>query len=270
MILDRVEETRPLPPGRYILIDSTAPGLPLEFGERSESVEVLHQRQGELLRGVSLRELSVARARQVRVASSATVQLEGSSGALIASGREDSAAGELRFHYLAFGPSPRESSLGLLPAWPLLLRDMIATLMPNARPIAPSVIPVDEPFLPLGRGFADLPALGLEYLATEQPGLQLALVPDGPGPSFRLPRRLGPLWISGLGRREASAQALLAPGLANSSPRALWNEASPSLEEWLAPRAFETWERPRAWVFLLIAGLLLLGEWALFQMRWTS
>ena len=142
-ILAGLEEKRGLPNGSYLLLDSSAPRLPIEIGERVEDVAVLRQKPvGDLLRGLDLRDLDVDGARRVTTKSGVeetdvTVVLEGSSGALISRGHADG----VHFVHLAFDPSPANSSLALLPSYPLLVKDTLFALAPDRRRLVPPVAP---------------------------------------------------------------------------------------------------------------------------------
>jgi hypothetical protein len=268
VILRGVEEREPLPPGRYLLLDSFAPGLPLERASKVKDVEVLRQQPGEpILRGTDLRNVSIAEATAITPAAGARAILTGSCGALISTG---DAAG-VSFVHVAFDTDPANTSLTLLPAFPLLVKDALLALAGRDRRRAP-------PFAQAGgdlvlRGRPDDPrSLRLELwpdrgLAASQPAepATLELDPAGAGGTFRAPWHLGRARLRFAGGDEPLGLDLLSRELSNVAPRWSAERAAASPP----PARFERVRESLAHWFWAAALALLLLEWMTFHQGWT-
>ena len=256
IIMKGVDEGRSLPPGSYLLIDCKVPGLPLTFGERSREVEVVKQSKGDqLLRGVDLRDLSITEARRTKPSAGVTVVLAGNTGSLICRGELDG----VRFVHLAFDISEKNSSLVLLPGFPLLLADALAWLVPERRRLF-------APWLRAGAAFAPsraLPGSIRPFIEFDEHVEELRIL--GPGPTLRAPLRPGRGAIRAGSSREDVAVNLCSRRISNLEPR-----FRPGLARAAPPPALsEVGKVDVVPLFLALAFGFLLVEWLLFNLGWT-
>ncbi|MCB9833120.1 MAG: VWA domain-containing protein [Planctomycetes bacterium] len=251
VILRGVDEKSSLPPARYLLIDSFAPGLGLKAGAVLDHPAILRQEtRPRLLRALDLRDLEVTRARGLRVTAAVDVLLEADGGPLIVQGED--------YLLLAFDVDEASSSLVLLPAFPLLLKDA-----------ARELVPLPERLLPPVAAAGRLGEL-LRPLADGVPIFEVGAEGDPVGSSLRrgadrflAPARLGDARLV-LGDRQEQV------GLAVLDRRASDLEASITT---LAPEPGPPAQRRREQdlvPFALAAALALaLLEWLLFSRGWT-
>lgn len=253
VILANVVESTPLPKGRYLLLRSYAPGLPIERGAESDDVRIVRQDlAAPILRGLDLRDLSIKRADRVKAGPGQNVHLEGSSGPLVLSGR----SGEAEYVYLAFDTAFENTSLPQLEAFPLLFKDVIENLALPKRRLFP--------------GFARAGAVLSAERQPERSDLEVVLRRDGetsglplesggPPASWRLPDVAGrfvlamgektePIGIARVGESCVDVRAHL--------------ESSPAGES--AEARFAEEKRSLAAYFYVAALLLLLLEWATY------
>ena len=255
------DEREPLPPGAYILVDSYFPGLGLDAGQVVDDVEIdPHPRGQGLLRGLDLRDFSLRKARSLRARPPAEVVLAASSGALISRGRNVEGAA---FVHLAFAADEANTSLVLLPAWPLLLADAIDWLLPRRERPVPGALGAGQDFA--WRGPMDLE----EAWAEPIPGLpaeRFPLVATFPGRIHRAPELPGSYRI---GRGESSERSevnRLDAEVSDTRSRFPGSWTPPAVPE---PRR-RLQERSLAGRFLAAALGLLLLEWLAFHRRWTT
>ncbi|MEZ6197705.1 MAG: BatA domain-containing protein [Planctomycetota bacterium] len=230
VVLCGVEEARPLPPGRYLLVDSTAPGLGLAFEGRDRDVGILRQGgQGPVLRGLDLRNLRLSEARRVAVRpdgrrAGVRAILEGTTGALVSAGEIDGVS----FVQLAFGLEEERSSFALLPAFPLFVNDVFEHLGRERRRLLPPVLAAGRSFpLPVDRGRpAARPAVAGAEGAEGAEG-------ERPAPTEGEPRA-----PSEVQRPAPAAGELPAPAEASFVPL----EAAGDAGRWRAPDPAGRWE----------------------------
>ncbi len=245
-------EKEALPGGAWLLVDSWAPGLPLRGGAYVRDVSLVRQdSRGPLLRGLDLRDLEIRRARTVEADDTLDVLLEGTSGPLISRGQ----VGETHFFHLAFDLDPLNSSLVLLPAFPLLVKDAVKALVSRSGSMPPVALKVAGPVPePLREGaWSFLARDGSESSGTGEE-------------ARRLPGEPGRLTV-----RDA-AGAVLRAGINLSDPR--WSNVfkagplptfSPAAEQ----PSVEQQEDVAWWFLVALLGLLLL-EWLAFSLGWTG
>ncbi len=260
-ILIGVEEKRPLPQGRYILLNSWAPHLPFRKGALAREVQLVrHNKGGGLLRGIDLRNLTIKTAARYEKVSKIDVILEGTSGPLISRGQEEGVS----FVHLGFDLDPKNSSLVLLPAFPLLLKDAIAYLLPPKQGLfAPHYVMAST--LISSSSAQDDELLQLEILSESgEVDEEFWVSGTGGRSTFSLPVTWGRARLT-LGERRAFS------GL---------NVCQPSFSQVFPPseKAPQGEERPRIEIrsfldyahwFLGLALALLLLEWMLFTRGWT-
>lgn len=212
-ILENVEEGEPLPPGVYLLLNSYAPKLPLDRGDIVEGVEIVDQAAGDVvLRGVDLRNLTVKKAASVKTTAGAVTLVAASSGALFSRGE----VGDAKFVHVAFDAGRDNSSLKLLPAFPLLVKDTLDQLWSRPRRLFPATVKSGGTLVARRPAETSGPwSLGKlktpidPATASEIVGWPTPLAIEGPGPILRIPRMLGPALVFGGKDPEAVGVALL-------------------------------------------------------------
>lgn len=254
VILCGVDERRPLPPGAYLLLGSTAPSLPLAFERAEGDVEVGTATRGErLLRGLDLRDLGIERARPVSVRDGAAVVLEGNTGALVARGERDG----VRFVHTAFEVTGENTSLVLLPAWPLLVKDALEWLAPVPRRLFPLALSAGRPFAAAravtGPVLASLD--GGEERELRGAGGGVWLAPDTPG-RWTLASADGSerLAVNVCDAEQTDVLSKLPAAASGPPPAPVHAPSTTDLTLW----------------FIAAAVLLLLAEWLLYHAAWTQ
>jgi hypothetical protein len=239
IILCGVDLEVPLPPGRYLLLGSRVPDLPLAFAAGPPGpLEVgVPPRPDALVRGLDLQGWRVEEGLAIEARPGAEVVVPGSRGPLLARvrGRERSAV------VLAVRPDLRASTLPLLAAFPLFLEaalDELGGAAGRRRVVHRAGGVLEDVAAPhfvdaQGRVLAALPdPLGGGVLLPEEPG-RYRIQDDGD------PKEVAVAWLDHPGR----------PGPA-LSPR---DPPPPPARVEVAPLDRE--------LLLLLAGLLLLGWW---------
>ncbi|MEE9392725.1 MAG: BatA and WFA domain-containing protein [Planctomycetota bacterium] len=263
VILQDIEEVKDLPAGRYLLLNSWAPNLPLARSELVKDLDVVRQEKGSLfLRGLDLRDLSIKRCWRCEVGEGAEVVLEGTCGALISCGK----VGGVEFVHFAFSTDVKNSSLALLPSWPLLLKDVVAEFGRERHRLFPESVLANQRFSMASRRGKLVRHLAPRARALEPEGEpQFPLLRAGPSGIFLAPSKPGGYEFQLGERREWVAVNELGRSLSDIRPH--WSQAG---EPPLRPnRRFKdevSWARWLAFFALL----LLLLEWASYQFGWTD
>lgn len=193
------QQELPLPPGRYVLLGSGAPDLPVSRDLRriGPSEPINTRREDPLVRALDLSRWQITKVARTRARDGLEVVVDGSTGPLVSRGTTD----DVRFVDIAVRPEPADSTLPLLAAFPLMLEAALVELVALEREAGPPVLaaggtlallPGEEPILFTASGAA-LP--------------RLASLPDGTG--FRLPERPGRYWLGDTDDARRIAVALL-------------------------------------------------------------
>ncbi|MSR75106.1 MAG: hypothetical protein EXS14_06530 [Planctomycetes bacterium] len=137
VVLHGVKLTQPLPSGRYLLVDSSAPGVGLTQGPaplvRAALLEV--DRTDPLLRGLDFADLDMPAMPTVEAERSVRVIARTSAGALISRG----SAGAAEYVALSCPLQRSSNNLASLPAFPLLLDAALRALaLPRQALLAPA------------------------------------------------------------------------------------------------------------------------------------
>jgi len=247
------QQELPLPPGRYLLLGSGAPELPVVRDPQSESasepVEV-HQ-EDPLVRALDLARWKITAVAKTRARSGLEVIVGGSTGPLVSRARTQSH----QIVDIAVRPDPTVSTLPLMATFPLLLEAALIELSGHQEAGAPPVLPAggvlqlarnEEPVLRV-RGGGGLP--------------RLRQLPDGTG--FRLPERPGHYEVgSGQGSRTIAVGLLEHPG----RPGAPLEGSAPQLPPFPESHERVSWR----WLLLFVLGGALLLEWSLWHLRITE
>jgi hypothetical protein len=133
-----------LPPGRFLLLDSLPPSLPLEDGGRVDVTRIDSIGNSALVQGVDLAPVQIRAARSVRVrqASPGVQPLFGSGERHLAAAVLD---GQRRIVYLGFDLT--RTDLPLQPAFPLFFARVLDWLRPPENPQHRTQIAAGEPYL---------------------------------------------------------------------------------------------------------------------------
>ncbi|MEE2711549.1 MAG: BatA domain-containing protein [Planctomycetota bacterium] len=246
------QQELPLPRGRYVLLASGAPDLPIARDVRriGASEPVKTRREDPLVRALDLSRWEIEKVARTRARAGLEVVVDGSTGPLISRGSTD----EVKFVDIAVRPDPASSTLPLLAAFPLMLEAALVELVAREREAGPPVLaaggtlallPGEEPVL-YTPGGAALPPL--------------AELPDATG--YRLPERPGRYWLGDSDDARRIAVALLDhPGRPMEPPAGA--QSLPGFPE-RTVRASLRWAL--LWVLAAALGL----EWWLWQLRGTD
>jgi hypothetical protein len=260
-ILHGVKERRALPDGAYILLNSWAPNLPFREGLKVDEIGLVRQpKSDELLRGVDLRNLEVKSAYRIKGDRDFETLLEGTSGPLITRGRNVS----LSFLHVAFDIRAENSSLVLLPAFPLLIKDAARYLVPKPRRAVPSSLTVGSPFAPHNTESLGGPVF-VEFLTEdgETDGFQ-DLNLDATTGSFRVPEKWGRARVY-LGEiQEMCGINVCDPKESNVFPQG----AAKPLKTRPAQKEKVSFS-DRSSLFFCLALIFLLLEWLCYTRSWT-
>lgn len=254
IVLCDLEEKRPLPPGRYLLLGTSAPGLPLSWERATGDIEIGDAKQGEsILRGLDLRDLNIDRARPVKVQAGATALLESSVGPLVVRGRQGD---ELRFVHTAFEVSERNTSFVLLPAWPLFLKDALEWLAPIPRRRFPTALSAGRPFTASG----EVPR---PLMIRSEEGVLREAAASGGG-TWIAPAKAGRWNLVFSGGEEA-----VGVNVADFARTDIVSKlAEPRSGDWPSRAVAEDAVDVTWWFLTALLGFLLL-EWLLYHLEWT-
>ena len=239
VILVGIHRDLPLPKSRYLLLGSSAPDLPVTFGEREVQSQVVGRSEALLLRGLDLSQWSIDRVAPTELVGAAEVLIDGSAGPLLARFQ----TGGVEGIFVATLPDPHHSTLPLLPAFPLLLEASVFALAGQQESPDPVTWP-SEGLIRLKEG--------------ERPVLRLAdgsghtLEEDSTGMGYRLPPLSGFFHLSGVGTtvRPVALATLDHPG-----------RPGPLLERSSVPAPFPPKEERnplRSWCLVVAAAALAL------------
>ncbi len=251
-ILVGVQESEPLPPGAYLLIQSFAPGLGISLGVRKARPRGFTSR----LKGLDPRDLDIATASVLRADPSVDVLLEGVAGPLICRGERNG----VRFEWVAFDLSEETTSFVLMPAWPLFLLDAVERLTPHAVRLTPSVAAAGRLFVAGDEGeghellFRDLVS-GKETLRSFR----------RPGRIVRAPVTPSLYRVEGRQTSDRMGVGVLSADSSDLSAKTPLPDVVPPVPE--PPRSPSPLDLT-PW-FLAIAIFLLLLEWGTFVHGWT-
>jgi hypothetical protein len=243
----------PLPPGRYLLLGSYAPDLPVQRaqgGIEGPAEPVRIRKADPLVRGLDLDAWRIQAVSPTRSTAALDVIVEGSTGPLLSRAVTD----RYRLIHLAVRPDTAASALPRLSAFPLLLEAALVELAGPTGDVAPPALPAggtldlltgEEPLLMTPQG-ATLPPLREE--------------PDGGG--YVLPERPGRYRVGS--RDEARTIGI---GLLDHPGRPGSNAAPPgALAAFPSVSRTRSWRASLIWVLLVVLGL----EWLLYQTRITA
>lgn len=246
------QQELPLPDGRYVLLGSGAPDLPVSRDPRriGPSEPVKTRREDPLVRALDLARWHITKVARTRARDGLDVVVEGSTGPLVSRGSTD----DVRFIDIAVRPDPAVSTLPLLAAFPLMLEAALIELVALERKGGPPVLraggvlallPGEEPVLFTPSGSA-LP--------------RLELLPDATG--YRLPERPGRYWIGDTEDARRIAVATLDHPGRPSAPL--------TVERSLPPFPERTSKSSLRWVLLWVLAGALAVEWWLWHLRVTD
>ncbi len=260
-ILVGLRERRPLPPGRYLLFDSWAPNLPFKEGIKVREIQVVRQSsRGSLLRGIDLRDLQVKTASRLSSTRGVDVLLEGTHGPLISRGQK----GGVEFLHLSFSLSPENSSLVLLPAFPLLIKDAARYLMPKQVRILPPALLVGARFSRPALVAGDEPIV-VEFLDRQDPqGNLLSMAIESWDGANRLPDFWGRARFYLGSKTEMCGLQVCDSTFSNVFPLGDLPHDVP-----VRPRLERSGYTDRSALFYLVALVFLLLEWLCYTRDWT-
>lgn len=201
---------RPVGPGVWWCFGASAPNLPwaLDSAEPEPGEVVRVARDRALLRGLDLDAWVVSRARRMVPAEGFEALVAGARGPLLGTFER----GAVRGLAAATTPAPSDGSLGLLPAFPILLDALLEEQLPGGAEEPPAVLRAGS-WIPAR---APGPVVG-----TDASGMRWPLEVSADGTRWRLPEIAGRLLIEGDGWSDAVDLAWLDhPGAPSSPARA--------------------------------------------------
>lgn len=260
-ILDGVNERRPLPPGSYILLNSWAPNLPFKEGLKANDVGIVRQeKNGSLLRGVDLRDLEVKSASRISGKSGYETLLEGTHGPLITR----STTSSFSFLHVAFDTAVENSSLVLLPAFPLLIKDAARYLAPKPKSAVPSSLRTGATFA-TAQGDQTIEPIVVEYISDDGETTQFRdLDFDSGTGSFRVPERRGRARI-----HMGESQENCAINVCEERESNVFPAGASGTKHTPPPRKEKMAFSDQSGQFFLLALIFLLLEWLCYTRSWS-